>query len=81
MNEKKNLPECDRVAIWKTVAKSSGISYLSGVIQINGREFRLVAFPNQEKGSENHPDYFFKKKKENTGENHSGKPLWYEEKD
>lgn len=81
MSEKKNLPECDRVAIWKAVAKSSGMSYLSGVIQIDGNEFRLVAFPNQEKESENHPDYFFKKKKKSAGENNLGKPLWYEERD
>lgn len=81
MSEEKNLPECDRIAIWKTIAKSSGISYFSGVVEFEGKKIRIVAFPNKDKVEENQPDYIFKRKKESAVGNYSVKPLWYEERD
>jgi hypothetical protein len=53
------LPEADELALWSRTSKN-GKQYLSGIVKINGQQFKVVAFPNQ-KTKDTQPDYSFKK--------------------
>ena len=60
--EKKNfgdVPQVEKCAIWRKASKK-GNEYLAGVVTIDGKEHKLVAFANQfkEQGT-NRPDWNF----------------------
>lgn len=66
MSEQKdwqNMPEVEEAALWsKTSAK--GTEFLSGVVKIEGKEYKITVFKNTFKqAGEKTPDYKFGKKK------------------
>ena len=63
MRDYKNMPEAQECAIWKRETKN-GAEYLSGIVKINGQEFKLVAFQNEKEPGSKKPDFSFKKKNE-----------------
>jgi hypothetical protein len=64
--EKKNfgdVPQVEKCAIWRKASKK-GNEYLAGVVTIDGKEYKLVAFSNQFKGQGiNRPDYKYDESK------------------
>lgn len=62
MNQQNQLPEADEMALWSRTSKN-GKQYLSGIVKINGQQFKVVAFTNQ-KTKDTQPDYSFKKPNE-----------------
>lgn len=55
-------PQVDECALWFKKTKNDD-EYLSGIVKVNGEEFRIVAFANN-KTKETQPDYSFKQKNE-----------------
>ncbi len=43
-------------ALWKRTSKK-GTKYISGVIEINGVKYSIVAFVNSNKQKDKHPDF------------------------
>lgn len=60
--EKKNfgdMPQIQKCAIWRKASKN-GNEYLSGIVGIDGVEYKIVAFANKFKDQgTNRPDYKF----------------------
>lgn len=56
-----NIPEAQECAIWKRYSKN-GKEYLSGIVKINGKEFKIVAFQNEKEEGSKKPDYSFRQK-------------------
>lgn len=62
MTQANQLPEADQMALWEKETQS-GKKYLSGIVTIDGQDYRVVAFLNEEKQGKQ-PDYSFKKKRD-----------------
>lgn len=62
MRDYKNMPEAEECAIWLRESKN-GNEYLSGIVKIEGKEYKIVAFSRQ-KTKESQPNWYFKKKDE-----------------
>lgn len=45
----------NKISLWKTVAKSSGLNYLSGEVTIDGVKYRVSLYDN-EKTKDSQPD-------------------------
>lgn len=60
--EKKNygeMPQIQKCAIWRKTSKM-GNEFLAGLVTIEGKEFKLVAFANKFKNDgQNRPDWKF----------------------
>jgi hypothetical protein len=59
MENYNNMPEADEMALWRRKSKN-GKEYLSGIVKINGKSIKVVAFVNK-KTKDTQPDYSFKK--------------------
>ena len=44
-------------ALWRRTSKTSGETYLSGTIQIDGKAIELRIFPNKYKKNDKQPDF------------------------
>ena len=62
MRDYKKMQEAEECALWKKETKN-GDDYFSGIVKINGEEYRIVAFANR-KTKPTQPDYSFKAKKD-----------------
>jgi hypothetical protein len=56
------LKEADGIALWKRTAKN-GKMYLSGQVEIGGEKYKVRAFVNEFKKSEDSPDFSWHNKK------------------
>lgn len=56
-----NMPEAEETAIWFKKSQG-GKEYLSGIVKVEGKEYKIVAFLNDKEGNEKRPDYSFKRK-------------------
>ncbi len=55
----KNLPQIEKCALWKKSSKGGNI-YLTGTVEVNGQEYKLVVFENIFKHENpKRPDYKF----------------------
>jgi hypothetical protein len=56
------MPEAEEMALWRKTAQS-GKEFLSGIVKVDGQDYKVVAFLNEDKedGSKQ-PDYSFKKR-------------------
>lgn len=58
------MPSVEEAAVWKRVSKS-GAEYLSGIVKVDGVEFKITLFANQNKEEgDKRPDYSFKQNNE-----------------
>jgi uncharacterized protein (DUF736 family) len=56
---KNEIPSIQKCAIWRKQSKK-GNEYLAGVVTIDGKEYKLVAFANKYKDEgQNRPDWKF----------------------
>jgi hypothetical protein len=59
-----NQPECDSVALWKRQTKTGEV-FVSGIVKVEGKEYKLIAFLNKTKViGDKRPDFKYSSAKE-----------------
>jgi hypothetical protein len=59
-----NMPSIDEAALWERTS-TRGLNYLSGTVTIEGQEYKISLFKNENKeNGDNRPAWSFKQNKE-----------------